>query len=117
MNQHAPRLAAFRSDHPFRAAALAVGLCLATGSCSAFADGCSKGSTSGSSVSTQPVALTPMPAPAGLMAELFVPKPDAAWSKLRSTLGGTAALLPASFGAFATYVLGLPVSLMGEIDG
>jgi hypothetical protein len=97
--------------------ALAVALCFATGSAGALSSGCSKGSASGSSPSAQPAALAPIPAPAGLMAELFVPKPDATWSKLRSMLGAPAAFLPASIGALATSMLGLPASLMGDFDG
>jgi hypothetical protein len=115
MNRLTPRLTAVRPGHAFRAAALSVAVCLAT--FSTGCSGCSKGSPSGSSSSAQPVVLAAIPAPAGLMAELCVPKPDAAWAKVRATLGGPAAFLPGSFGGIAAAVLGLPLSLLGEFDG
>ncbi|WP_437781855.1 hypothetical protein [Sorangium sp. So ce1097] len=61
--------------------------------------------------------LSPVPAPAGLIAEAFLPTPDATWAKARALLGGPAALLPGSVGALAASLLGLPIAVASEIDG
>ncbi|WP_437486982.1 hypothetical protein WME75_05100 [Sorangium sp. So ce1014] len=61
--------------------------------------------------------LSPVPAPAGLIAEAFLPTPDATWAKVRALLGGPAALLPGSAGALAASLLGLPIAVASEIDG
>ncbi|WP_437336292.1 hypothetical protein [Sorangium sp. So ce394] len=60
---------------------------------------------------------SPVPAPAGLIAEAFLPTPDATWAKVRALLGGSAALLPGSVGALAASLLGLPIAVASEIDG
>ncbi|WP_437735140.1 hypothetical protein [Sorangium sp. So ce1335] len=61
--------------------------------------------------------LSPVPAPAGLIAEAFLPTPDATWARARALLGGPAALLPGSAGALAASLLGLPIAVASEIDG
>ncbi|XYH99666.1 hypothetical protein ACMHYB_07875 [Sorangium sp. So ce1128] len=61
--------------------------------------------------------LSPVPAPAGLIAEAFLPTPDATWAKARALVGGSAALLPGSAGALAASLLGLPIAVASEIDG
>lgn len=61
--------------------------------------------------------LSPVPAPAGLIAEAFLPTPDATWARARALLGGPAALLPGSVGALAASLLGLPIAVASEIDG
>ncbi|WP_437600821.1 hypothetical protein WMF28_04600 [Sorangium sp. So ce590] len=61
--------------------------------------------------------LSPVPAPAGLIAEAYLPTPDATWAKARALLGGPAALLPSSAGALAASLLGLPIAVASEIDG
>ncbi|WP_433933695.1 hypothetical protein AB3662_04860 [Sorangium cellulosum] len=61
--------------------------------------------------------LSPVPAPAGLVAEAFLPTPDATWAKVRALVGGSAALLPGSAGALAASLLGLPIAVASEIDG
>ncbi|WP_437648451.1 hypothetical protein [Sorangium sp. So ce362] len=61
--------------------------------------------------------LSPVPAPAGLIAEAYLPTPDATWAKARALLGGPAALLPGSAGALAASLLGLPIAVASEIDG
>ncbi|WP_437611412.1 hypothetical protein WMF20_05860 [Sorangium sp. So ce834] len=61
--------------------------------------------------------LSPVPAPAGLIAEAFLPTPDATWAKVRALVGGPAALLPGSAGALAASLLGLPIAVASEIDG
>ncbi|UQA58983.1 hypothetical protein [Polyangium aurulentum] len=61
--------------------------------------------------------LDPLPAPAGLIADMFVPNPDAAWGKARAAVGGPALFLPGTAGGLAATMLGLPVAAGGEIDG
>lgn len=63
-----------------------------------------------------PTVLTPVPAPAGLAAEIFLPLPDAAWKEARALIGGPTAFLPASFGGLITSLLGLPIGVVSEID-
>ncbi|WP_129345516.1 hypothetical protein [Sorangium cellulosum] len=60
---------------------------------------------------------SPVPAPAGLIAEAFLPTPEATWAKARALAGGPAALLPGSAGALAASLLGLPIAVAPEIDG
>ncbi|WP_437725724.1 hypothetical protein [Sorangium sp. So ce861] len=60
---------------------------------------------------------SPVPTPAGLIAEAFLPTPDATWAKVRALVGGSAALLPGSVGALAASLLGLPIAVASEIDG
>lgn len=62
-------------------------------------------------------AMSPVPAPAGLIAEAFLPTPDATWAKARALVGGSAALLPSSAGALAASLFGLPITVASEIDG
>lgn len=96
----------------FTAAALALApLCIGASGCANRSDGPDAGP------STTVTVIEPVPAPPGLMAEGFVPSPDATWTKLRATLGGPALILPQSFGGLVTSVLGLPLTLAGEIDG
>jgi hypothetical protein len=61
-------------------------------------------------------ALTPIPAPAGHVGDFFVANPGATWTKVRSTLGQPALFLPQSFGALATVLIGLPITLSAEVD-
>jgi hypothetical protein len=61
--------------------------------------------------------LSPIPAPEGHLADLFLPAPDATWSKARALVGGPAAFFPQSFGALAATALKLPVAVAAEIDG
>lgn len=63
------------------------------------------------------LGLSPVPAPAGLIAEAFLPTPDATWARVRALVGGPAALLPGSAGALAASLLGLPIAVASEIDG
>ena len=60
--------------------------------------------------------LTPVPAPAGLLGELFVPSPGATWGRARSSAGGPAVFMPQSFGGLVTTLVGLPITMAGEID-
>lgn len=65
----------------------------------------------------KPVVLDPLPIPADLVADVFVPNPDAAWAKARVAVGGPAMFLPATTGALAATLLGLPLIVASEIDG
>lgn len=63
------------------------------------------------------VALDPLPVPADLLADVYIPNPDVAWSKARLALGGPAKFLPATTGGLATMLFGLPLTVGSEIDG
>lgn len=65
----------------------------------------------------QETNLGPLPAPSGLLAEIFVPNPDAAWTKARASLAGPAMFLPGSVSTLVVTMLGLPMSASTEIDG
>ncbi len=68
------------------------------------------------SASAKAAELTPVPAPAGLLAELYVERPGATWSSLRKLVSGPARLLPAGFQMLAATLLGLPPDAAGLID-
>lgn len=61
--------------------------------------------------------LSPVPAPEGLLGDLFLPAPEATWTKARALIGGPAAFMPQGFGALAATLLKLPITVAGEIDG
>ncbi|WP_437279864.1 hypothetical protein WME90_04720 [Sorangium sp. So ce375] len=91
------------------AALLAIALGLSAG-----ALGCkSPGAPSDAGAS----AMSPVPAPAGLIAEAFLPTPDATWAKARALIGSSGALLPSTAGALAASLFGLPITVASEIDG
>lgn len=77
---------------------------------------CDKGGTASSGPASTADAMTPLPAPAGHLADIFVPAPADTWGKLRSSVGGAAVLLPQSFGGMASVLTGLPVTASAEID-
>ncbi len=62
------------------------------------------------------VALQPVPAPAGHVADVFIPTPDATWQLMRAKLGGPMALLPATFPGAVVTILGLSPQLLEQID-
>jgi hypothetical protein len=94
--------------------ALALALACALG-VGAGALGCS--SKGGGADAGAPTAeLTPVPAPAGHLGDLFIATPGATWAKARGTVGQPAMFLPQSFGALATTLIGLPVTIAAEID-
>jgi hypothetical protein len=98
----------------FLRAASALALAAALGASAPLA-GCSKPTTTADAGA--PEALPPVPAPAGLLADVVLSTPDATWSKARAALGGPAMLMPASTGALVATLLGLPITVAGEIDG
>lgn len=61
-------------------------------------------------------ALSPVPAPDGIVAELFLKRPDDTWSALRGLAGGRAAILPASFQMLVGTLAGLPAAAASTID-
>lgn len=77
---------------------------------------CGKGGSSGAGTAQSAEPLGPVPAPAGLLADLFVPAPAATWTKLRAGIGGPAVFLPQSFGGLVTTLTGMPITLAAEID-
>ena len=82
----------------------------------ALIPGCSEEKPAAPAPLTAPTALSPVPAPAGLVAELFLPSPDGTWKEARALIGGPAAFLPATFGGLITSLLGLPIGVVSEID-
>lgn len=105
---------AWRRGHGRSLSALAlVVACLALGACS------SCGSDSGgaaASASAKPVDLAPVPAPAELLADLYVPHPGKTWKSFRDVVGGPILLLPASYQVLSTTLLGLAPQVAGLID-
>ncbi|MFT3767664.1 MAG: hypothetical protein QM820_19590 [Minicystis sp.] len=98
-----PRLVAIRP------VLLALAL-LSAGACS------SNGGPDAGAAASSAEALTPVPAPAGLLADLYVAQPAATWTKVRSSVGGPAVFLPQSFGGLAATLAGLPITAAPEID-
>jgi hypothetical protein len=94
---------------------LAVGLALFA----SLGAGCKDNAPAPSSAPTSLVlaVLEPIPAPEGLVAEIFLPTPEASWAKARASIGAPAALLPQQFGPLAATLLQLPITLGAEIDG
>lgn len=63
-----------------------------------------------------PVVLPAVPEPAGLAAEIFIPKPGTLWTKIRNLGGDKLALLPASFPMLVATLLGLPPAAIESIE-
>jgi len=61
--------------------------------------------------------LEPIPAPDGLLADVFVPNPDAAWGHARAAIGGPLLFLPNNASNLAATLLGFPLTASAEIDG
>jgi len=58
-----------------------------------------------------------VPAPEGLVGDLFLPSPETTWTRVRAIAGVSAAILPQSFGGIAATLLKLPLLAAGDIDG
>jgi hypothetical protein len=58
----------------------------------------------------------PVPAPAGLVAEIIVARPDRTWDTVRSKLRATSALVPSSPAVFLGGALGLPLGVLEQLD-
>jgi hypothetical protein len=59
----------------------------------------------------------PLPAPAGLLADVIMPTPNASWGKLQRGIGGAVGILPASAGGIICAGAGLDPFIASEIDG
>ena len=57
-----------------------------------------------------------VPEPAGLMGEIYIPKPGQLWTRARNLVGTPGALLPQVFGQGAGMLLGLPVAVGDQFD-
>ncbi len=90
------------------AAVLALGVIAAAG--------CSSKSSEGPAPVASADALSPIPAPEGLLADLVIATPGPTWAKVRGFAGPAGAFLPQSFGAIAATLLGVPVTMSGEFD-
>ncbi|MCC6213873.1 MAG: hypothetical protein IT376_03330 [Polyangiaceae bacterium] len=80
--------------------------------------GCDRGGGSAApSASAAAVDLSPVPAPAGLIAEVHAPKPDDLWARARELIGGPALLMPSTFPLLVGTLLGLPPTAAVDVDG
>ncbi len=77
---------------------------------------CSKDSAGPGGAAPAQIAATPVPAPAGLVAELLAPKPGALWVKLRALGGQKLSLAPASLPGALGLFLGLPAAAAEQVD-
>ena len=108
------RLPVIRPPAPVRRRALL--LLLAALALAAGPSGCQ--SSEPKPVASEPaVDLSPIPAPAGLIAEAILPAPDATWAKARIAVGGPALFLPVNAGTLIANLLGLPAVVASDIDG
>lgn len=79
---------------------------------------CSKcGERNDDAAQTTKEAEAPLPAPAGLLADLIMPTPNASWGKLQRGIGGAVGILPASAGGILCAAAGLDPFVASEIDG
>jgi hypothetical protein len=58
-----------------------------------------------------------LPAPDGLLADVYMATPNASWAKLQRNIGGAVGILPASAGGIICAVAGLDPFVAAEIDG
>jgi hypothetical protein len=82
---------------------------ISTGACES-----SGSSSSGAAPTAEP--MTPVPAPAGLLADILIPSPATTWTKVRSGVGGPTVLMPASLGGLVAALAGLPITVAPEVD-
>lgn len=92
--------------------ALALLLACALAACSS----CGKDEQAPAPGASAAVDLSPVPEPEGLVAELFVAKPDQTWKRIRALAGGPVNLLPANYPVLVTTLLGLPPTSAGAFD-
>jgi hypothetical protein len=59
----------------------------------------------------------PVPAPDGLLCDLYVAAPNAVWTKLQRGVGGAAGILPATLPGVLILLADLEVTLANELDG
>jgi hypothetical protein len=58
----------------------------------------------------------PVPAPAGLVAEIIVARPDRTWDTVRAKLRAATSLVPSSPAVFLGGALGLPLGVLEQLD-
>ena len=58
-----------------------------------------------------------LPAPAGLLADVYMATPNSSWAKLQRNIGGAVGILPASAGGIICAAAGLDPFVAAEIDG
>ena len=63
------------------------------------------------------VELSPVPAPAGHVADIVIPKPAETFANLRTRVGGALTLLPGTFPSAVVTMLGLTPQLIEQVDG
>jgi hypothetical protein len=85
--------------------------------CVASCGSCSKGNREEDPEQTMKAAEAPLPAPEGLLADVYVGTPNASWAKLQRGIGGAVGILPASAGGIICTVAGLDPFIASEIDG
>ena len=102
-----------RLASPALAMLLAAAVALATvASCSK----CGESSTD-DPAQTMKATETPVPAPDGLLADVYIGTPNASWGKLQRGIGGAVGILPASAGGIICAAAGLDPFIASEIDG
>ncbi|MBX3189729.1 MAG: hypothetical protein KF819_22075 [Labilithrix sp.] len=96
---------------PLRAlSALAFALALAGAACSKCGE--QAGEDAGARALEPPV-----PAPASLLADVYVTSPNSSWSKIQRGVGGAVGILPASAGGIVCAMVGLEPAVANEVDG
>ena len=97
-------------------ACLAIALAALVSAASAVS--CSKcGARSEEDAATTKVEEPALPAPAGLLADVYMSTPNTSWAKLQRNIGGAVGILPASAGGIICAVAGLDPFVASEIDG
>jgi hypothetical protein len=102
-----------------RLASPAIAVLLAAAVVLATVASCSKcGETSTDDpAQTMKIPETPVPAPDGLLADVYIGTPNASWGKLQRGIGGAVGILPASAGGIICAAAGLDPFIASEIDG
>src|SRR3954464_3303657 len=59
----------------------------------------------------------PVPAPDGLLADVYVSTPNSSWGKLQRGIGGAVGILPPGIGGMVCTACGIDFTFADEIDG
>ncbi|MBS2013978.1 MAG: hypothetical protein JST00_13900 [Deltaproteobacteria bacterium] len=78
---------------------------------------CSKCGENAEAQDAASAVLPPVPAPEGLLADIYVPAPNVVWQKVQRGIGGPVGILPSSAGGIVSMGLGLDPLVANEIDG
>lgn len=92
-------------------ASISVALVLAVGA--AACSRCGSQPEAGAADAAEPA----VPAPADLLADLYVATPNASWGKLQRGVGGAIGILPPGIGGMVCTACGMEFSFADEIDG